>query len=125
MGRFSYTLRDHCSNPRGRGPIPSPCGVGMASKDGQSPHIVIYLYMDHDRIRDVRFQATGCGVAIACGSILCELLPSQTARVAPELTAESVMTALGGIPSDKRFFTDLAVRALRNALESLEPCDRA
>ena len=125
MSRFSETLLDHSRHPRNAEPMPHPDAVGMASHHGSPPHIVLFLYLDQQSVREARFQATGCGVAIACASVLTELLRGRTLQECRRLQLVDLIEALGGIPPTKRFCAELAHIALQNALASIPSTESA
>jgi nitrogen fixation NifU-like protein len=119
MNGFSETLLDHSRNPRNTTALPNPDAVGMASRDGRFPHVVLFLYLDQINVRDARFQATGCAIAAACGSILTETLRGQTIDECRRIESTDIEHALGGLPAAKHFCAELAIEALRNALATL------
>lgn len=93
----------------------------MASHGGRAPHIVLFLYLDEQRVRQACFQATGCGIAVACASALTELIRGRTLEECRRLQVADLTQALGGIPQTKTYCAKLALLALENALEGLLP----
>jgi NifU-like protein involved in Fe-S cluster formation len=83
----------------------------------------MYLYVNEGKIADARFQATGCGVAIACASALTELVIGLSVAACSQIDIAKLVQALDGIPLDKRFCADLAIEALRQALTRLDTGD--
>jgi nitrogen fixation protein NifU and related proteins len=118
MGRFSETLMDHFTSPRHTGSLEAPDCVGQAGTLGQGPFMVIQLRLVEDRVADVRFQTYGCGVSIACGSALTELVLGRTIAECEALAPEDIVTALERVPPDKAHGPVLAITALRAALAS-------
>lgn len=116
MSRFSDTLIEHFQAPVNRGPMTTPDVVGQGSLNGYPPFVTLYLRIADERIIDVRFEAEGCGVTIACGSMLTDLVQGQPIANM-QLTAESLSQALGGIPSHKEHCAQVAVAALQDALQ--------
>jgi nitrogen fixation protein NifU and related proteins len=110
---FSDTLMDHFQRPRNVGPLDGPCVIGVSSLHGVAPRMRIWLDVRCDVVARAGFQAFGCGVSIACASVLTELVLVQDAAM---LTAEQVRIALDGVPEEKGFCVDLAISALRDAL---------
>jgi NifU-like protein involved in Fe-S cluster formation len=95
----------------------APDLVGESSLDGRAPYFKVYLKIAEGRIRDASFQTFGCGVMIACGSILTEKLKGLGKDDAKRLEAGELAEALGGIPSPKVFCAELAITALTRALD--------
>jgi nitrogen fixation protein NifU and related proteins len=116
MGKFSDTLMDHFSSPRNSGRMEAPDRVGIAGTPGRGPYVALYLRLAGDVIGEARFQTHGCGVSIACGSMLTEMIIGRAAGECLELIPERLSEALGGVPGTKLHCPALAVAALKNAL---------
>ncbi len=116
MSRFSDNLMDHFNNPRNQGRMESPDRVGVAGTPGQGPFMILMLRVQNDRVIKAKCETHGCGVTIAAGSMLTELIANCSLDDCRTITAERLTQALGGVPSDKAHSPALAVAALRNAL---------
>lgn len=116
MSRFSHILMEHFSEPRNQGRLDAPDRVGTAGTLGQGPFLVLYLKLEDGRVSEVKYQCNGCGVTIAAGSMLTELIQGRTLEECRRITPEQVAAALGGVPPDKGHAPLLAVTALRDAL---------
>ena len=68
-----------------------------------------------------KFQTVGCGPTIACGSMLTELITGRTVAECGEITTDTLITALDGVPPDKLHSPALAITALRDALKCDKP----
>jgi NifU-like protein involved in Fe-S cluster formation len=79
--------------------------------------MVLELQFDRERVAAVSFKTFGCGVSIACGSALGELIRGQSVARCRSLTAADVIAYLDGVPDDKQWCADVAVNALHNALD--------
>jgi nitrogen fixation NifU-like protein len=118
--RFSATLLDHTRHPRNAGDMPSPDAVGSSDPDSRAPRVWLFLRIAGGRVIDVKFQSMGCGCTIACCSVLTELLKGRMLEDCDHITAKSIAEELGGIPPDKYFSAELAIRAMESALDSWE-----
>ena len=116
MPQYSATLLDHFYQPRNAGALPNAHVVGRASLDGRAPYLDLYLRFDADVITAASFATFGCAAAIACGSVMTELVFGRSVLECDCIDAMAVTHALDGIPPEKAFCADLAVRALRNGL---------
>jgi NifU-like protein involved in Fe-S cluster formation len=76
--------------------------------------VEIYVKLESARVARATFRTFGCSACIAASSIVTELLVGRDS--AP--TASELDTALGGLPSDKRYCADLVAEAARRALTS-------
>ena len=117
MGRFSAKLTEHFHAPRNAGALEDADVIGRGSLDDRAPYTTLYLKITNQTVARCGFQTFGCGVSIACASVLTELLIGQTIDAGRAITAESVIEALDGIPDDKRFCAEVVVSALCDALK--------
>jgi NifU-like protein involved in Fe-S cluster formation len=116
MSGFSPTLMEHFQAPSNRGSLDCANLIGKGSLDGYPPFVTLYLRTDADRVGDATFQAEGCGVTIACGSKLTELVHGRSLAECRQLTTHSIAEALDGIPPGKEYCADVAIRALHDAV---------
>jgi nitrogen fixation NifU-like protein len=77
----------------------------------------MYLKIEDDVIRDVKFETFGCGSAIASSSMATELIKGQPVSEAEKLTNQAVAEALDGLPAYKMHCSVLAEEAIHAALE--------
>ena len=78
----------------------------------------VYLSV-HDRvIRKARFDTLGCGYTVACGDLIMELAENRTLAEALAIRPQQVDEALGGLPDSHKHCAELAVRALRRAVQN-------
>jgi nitrogen fixation NifU-like protein len=97
----------------------APNVVGIAGVPGQGRYLIVYLRLAAGRISQATFEAHGCGVTIACGSVLTGIVSECTPEECADLAPEHLIDALDGIPSDKRDCAGFALHALRDALKNL------
>ncbi len=119
MSRFSETLLEHCQSPRHRGPLADATVTGSGSLQGTPPFVAVALRVARGRIMRANFEASGCGVTIACGSVLTELVEGLLVDECRQIDADRIAAALDGLPPDKRYCAWVAAEALRDALAQL------
>jgi len=68
------------------------------------------------RIIESKFMTNGCGVTIACGSMITKMACSKTVDQAGQIAPEDLLSALSGLPADHEHCAELAVMTLREAL---------
>jgi nitrogen fixation protein NifU and related proteins len=117
MSQFSDVLMDHFQSPRNSRRIESPDRVGLAGTPGSGPYCAIYIRLNDQSIVESCFQTHGCGVSIACGSMLTELITHRSVTECLELTSERLSDALDGVPATKLHCPVLAIAALKDALK--------
>ena len=121
MPKFSPKLMEHFLAPRNQGRLESADRTGISGVPHQGPFLRLELCLRQGVITEARFQAHGCGPAIACGSILTELITGRSIEEALDLSPRSIIEALDGVPDDKRHCAEAAIAALRNALKDSVP----
>ena len=72
-----------------------------------------------DRVAEARFRARGCQAALACSSVLTEMIAGKTIAELREISAQQIEAALGGLPPATRHGSQLAEDALDAILDKL------
>ena len=107
---------DHFSNPRNVGQIDNANAVGEVGNAKCGDIMKIYMDIQDDVIKDVKFKTFGCGAAIATSSMATEMVKGKTVDEALALTNKAVMEALDGLPPVKVHCSLLAEEAIHAAL---------
>ncbi|MCP3177982.1 MAG: Fe-S cluster assembly scaffold protein NifU [Desulfuromonadales bacterium] len=115
---YSDKVMDHFSNPRNVGEIEDADGVGEVGNASCGDIMKIYLKVENDVIKDVKFKTFGCGAAIATSSMVTEMAIGKTIDEAMELTNAAVAQALDGLPPAKMHCSNLAADALHEAIKN-------
>ena len=92
--------------PDGYGRVTGPCGDTME----------IYLRVKDDKIAEAKFFTDGCGTSIVCGSMITELAKGRRVEDASDITKETVLESLGGLPEADQHCALLAADTLRVAI---------
>jgi len=108
---------DHFSSPRNVGEISNADGVGEVGNARCGDIMKIYLQIEDNIIKDVKFKTFGCGAAIATSSIATEMIKGKTLEEALQLTNKAVVEALDGLPPAKIHCSVLAEEAVKAAIE--------
>lgn len=114
---YSEKVMDHFSNPRNVGEIPDASGVGEVGNAKCGDIMKVYLQIEDNIIKDVKFKTFGCGAAIATSSIATEMIKGRTVEEALKLTNKAVIEALDGLPPAKIHCSVLAEEAVKAAIE--------
>ncbi len=113
-------LSNHLERPLGRGHTPAHAFTGAAggAACGDLVRISVAIDPDHGdgRVADAGFDASGCGAAVACGSVAVSLLRGRSFLDAARIGAQRIADELGGLGASKRHAADLAADALHRAL---------
>ncbi|MBO4376240.1 MAG: Fe-S cluster assembly scaffold protein NifU [Lachnospiraceae bacterium] len=120
MALYSEKVMDHFRNPRNVGVIEDADGVGEVGNAKCGDIMKMYLKIEDDIIKDVKFETFGCGSAIASSSMATELIKGQPVSEALKLTNKAVAEALDGLPDYKMHCSVLAEEAIKSALDDYE-----
>ena len=117
MALYSEKVMDHFRNPRNVGVLEDADGIGEVGNVKCGDIMKIYLKIEDDIIRDVKFETFGCGSAIASSSMATELIKGKPLSEALNLTNKAVAEALDGLPPIKMHCSVLAEEAIKAALK--------
>lgn len=119
MSTSEYTekVMEHFANPRNVGEIIDANGVGEVGNAKCGDIMKIYLKVENDIIKDVKFKTFGCGAAIATSSIVTEMVLGKKLEEALKVTNQAVAEALGGLPPVKMHCSNLAADAMHEAIK--------
>ncbi len=118
--KYSRKMVEHFENPKYAGELKDADGVGTAGNPVCGDLLTIYLKVEKNRIKDIRFKTFGCASAIAATDMICGLAAGRTLEEAAKLSREDVAEALDGLPPIKMHCSNLADRALRAAISDYE-----
>ncbi len=117
MALYTDTVMDHFMNPRNVGEIENANGVGEVGNAKCGDIMKMYLDIENDVIKDVKFETFGCGSAIASSSMATEMIKGKTVEEALAITNKDVVDALGGLPAHKLHCSVLAEEAIKSAVK--------
>ncbi len=117
---YSKTVMEHFRNPRNVGVIEDADGVGEVGNPLCGDIMTIYLVIEDDIIRDIKFQTFGCGSAIAVSSMITEMAKGKSIEEAKKISNRDVAEALEGLPKNKLHCSNLGADALHMAIKNYE-----
>ena len=117
MALYSEKVMDHFRNPRNVGVIEDADGIGEVGNAKCGDIMRMYLKIEDDVVKDVKFETFGCASAIASSSMATELIKGQPLSEVRQLTNKAVAEALDGLPAYKMHCSVLAEEAIQSALE--------
>jgi nitrogen fixation NifU-like protein len=116
MPRYSSVVEDHFHRPRNVGPLEG-LPAGTAGTPGEGPYVLIWVECAGGRVARAAYRTYGCPAAVASASMAVEWAMGKGEDEVMRLTPALLTELLGGLPEGKEHCPDLAVRALRAALE--------
>ena len=117
MALYSEKVMDHFRNPRNVGVIEDADGIGEVGNAKCGDIMRMYLKIEDDVVKDVKFETFGCASAIASSSMATELIKGQPVSEVMQLTNKAVAEALDGLPDYKMHCSVLAEEVIQSALE--------
>lgn len=114
--QYSDKVMEHFMSPKNVGEIENASGVGEVGNAKCGDIMRIYLDIENEIIKDVKFKTFGCGSAIASSSMATEMVKGKTIHEALEVTNKAVAEALDGLPPVKMHCSVLAEQAIKAAL---------
>jgi nitrogen fixation protein NifU and related proteins len=116
---YSVQLLDHFQNPRNAGELADADATAEIENPACGDVLRLTLKASAGRITQARFKAKGCVAAIACGSVLTELVVGKTFNEAQDLQREDLILAVGGLPQASAHAAQLALESLSIALSRI------
>jgi len=119
--RFMYSaaVLDHFQNPRNAGTLDTATVTVSVENPVCGDILELSARIEAGRIAEARFRTRGCVTALACSSLLTELLRGKTPAEARGVTAEQISEALGGLPPATLHGAQLARDAVQALLAKL------
>ncbi|MBN2542622.1 iron-sulfur cluster assembly scaffold protein [bacterium] len=93
-------------NADGKGMIKGLCGDTME----------VYLKIVNDKVEEAKFFSDGCGILIACGSVVTEMAKNMSLAELTKISPYLVIKELKGLPKDDVHCAILSVNTLHQAL---------
>lgn len=115
---YTDTVIEHFMCPRNVGSMNDADGEGTIGDPGCGDSLTIYIKVRNGIIEDISFLVFGCAAAIATSSMTTELAKGKTIEEAMKITEDDIVEALGGLPENKKHYSNLGVKALRSAIEN-------
>ncbi len=112
---YSEEVLDHFQNPRNAGTLDAATATVSVENPVCGDILELSVRMEAGRVAEARFRTRGCVTALACSSLLTELLRGKTSAEASGITSEHISDALGGLPPATLHGAQLA----RDAVQAL------
>jgi nitrogen fixation protein NifU and related proteins len=91
----------------GYGRVTGTCGDTME----------IFLKIEEERVKEATFRTDGCSSSTVCGSFAAELSLGKNPDEVVEISGETILEILGGLPEEDRHCAFLAAETLQVALD--------
>lgn len=106
---------DRWRNPKWNGKIDNPDGYArVAGECGDT--MEIYLKFENNRVSKASYFTDGCASSMVSGSFAVELTLGRDPDELSDITAGTVLTAIGRLPKEDLHCATLAARTVQEAL---------
>jgi NifU-like protein involved in Fe-S cluster formation len=116
---YSEAVLDHFQNPRNAGTLDAATATVSVENPVCGDILELSARVEAGRIAEARFRTRGCVTALACSSLLTELLRGKTPSEASAISSEQISQALGGLPPATLHGAQLARDAVQALLAKL------
>jgi nitrogen fixation NifU-like protein len=106
---------DRWMNRLYEGALANPDGYAC-SRSGCGDSMEFFLKFDGDRVSEASFRTAGCGASAVCGSYAAEMALHKGPEEILQITGESILERLGGLPREEEPMAALAANTLHAAL---------
>ncbi len=120
---YSPQLLDHFEHPRNTGDLVDADARVRVENPACGDILELSIRVVGGRVGEVRFRAKGCVPAMACGSLITEMIAGKTIHEASAIRREAVVKGIGGLPPASGHAAQLAVDALRALLQKIKNHD--
>ena len=117
---YSAQVLDHFERPRNAGEVAEPHASVQIENPACGDILKLTMRVAGGRVTEVRFLAKGCVPAMACGSLLTELVQGKTVEEAGGLSRQDLVQAIGGLPEASSHASYLAMDALAAVLKQIK-----
>jgi len=112
---YGKEVYERWRNPRFIGPMESPTGHGcITGSCGDT--MQIFLCLEDGVVAGASYVTDGCGCSSVCASVACEVALKKKAEALSDVTGETILDVLGGLPEDNIHCAFLAAETLQAAL---------
>ncbi len=113
---YSAQVLDHFQNPRNAGGLADANASVQVENPACGDVLKLSARIEHGHIAEIRFLAKGCVSAMACASLITELVAGKGLLEARQIKREELVKAIGGLPQASSHAADLAIDALTSLL---------
>ncbi|UCD03927.1 MAG: iron-sulfur cluster assembly scaffold protein [Candidatus Woesearchaeota archaeon] len=115
---YSKRVFEHFQKPKFAGELKDADAVGEEGNIKCGDVMKMYIKVENNVIKDIRFKTYGCIAAIAASDTLCELAKGKTLEEAEKLTYADIIKEIEELPAIKIHCSVLGIAALRNAIKN-------
>lgn len=116
MFEYSGKVMEHFKNPKNAGVIEDANGIGEIGDPPCGDFMKVFIKVEDNMVRDVKYQIRGCPASIACASAMTELAIDKPLDDAMCITDDDIVAALDGLPEFKVHCSAFGASGLAKAI---------
>ncbi|HOJ42874.1 MAG TPA: iron-sulfur cluster assembly scaffold protein [Syntrophorhabdaceae bacterium] len=113
---YSKKVIEHFKNPKNAGFMDKADGIGEIGDPDCGDFLRVFIKVEDDIVKDVKYQIRGCPASIACASAMTEMVIGKNLDDAMMITDEDIVNELDGLPEFKIHCSALAASGLHKAI---------
>ena len=114
---YSKKVIQHFTKPHNYGKLIKADAIGEAGNPVCGDLMKIYIKVQNNIIKEIKFETLGCAAAIATSSMTTDLAKGKTLEEALNISNKDVADSLEGLPPIKMHCSNLAADALHDAIK--------
>jgi len=118
--KYSKKVMENFLHPKNMGEIKNPDGIGKVGNPICGDIMWVYIKIKNNKISDIKFKTFGCAAAIATSSMITQLARGKNIQKAKKIKMKNITQNLNGLPPIKMHCSELAIHALKKAIENFE-----
>ena len=112
-------ILDHMMDPKNYGKMDNPTSVGIANDSKTGEYTLMYLLIEGDNLKDIKFACNACQDTVVAGSLFTEMIKGESMQYAKS-AAQRLGVKIKDAPKKQQACSGMVLRAFEAALLHLE-----
>jgi nitrogen fixation NifU-like protein len=114
---YAENIIRHYENPQNKGKLANPSVSIHQDNPSCGDEIDIYLKIEDEKIKEIKFTGSGCSISMGTASILTEYLKGKSLKDVEEMSRKELLELIGIDPGPARMHcATLSLRAAKEAV---------
>ncbi|MBS3167406.1 iron-sulfur cluster assembly scaffold protein [Candidatus Woesearchaeota archaeon] len=114
---YSKRVMEYFKHPKFVGEIKNPDGHGKKGNVSCGDVMEVFIKVEKNKIKDIKFKTYGCVAAISSSEALCRLAKGKTLEQAEKINDKDIAEHLGKLPAIKHHCSILGSETLEEAIK--------
>lgn len=117
MDIYAEEIISNYEHPHNRGKISNPTAKMHENNPTCGDDLTIYISIEDNKIKDIKFDGTGCAISIASASMLTDIVSKKSVDEVEKMGVNDIIEMLGIDPGPARLkCATLSLRTLKGAI---------